>query len=125
MKGKILTWDEFREYCKEDAYHWHVSGYKSTDVTEEDILGEYSEDYFEDDSNADYDDLSSCFTAKEFASKTLEYLREIENEERKGKNMIKVKTFFFPGGRDKRRASVKMGTAYIQRYDNKNERGQG
>lgn len=81
MKGKILTWDEFREYCKEDAYHWYESGYKSTDVTEEDILDEYSEDYFEDDSNADYDDLSSCFTAKEFASKTLEYLREIENEE--------------------------------------------
>lgn len=81
MRGKILTWDEFREYCKEDAYHWHESGYKSTDVTEEDILGEYSEDYFEDDSNADYDDLSSCFTDKEFASKTLEYLREIENEE--------------------------------------------
>ena len=81
MKGKILTWDEFRQYCKEDAYHWHESGYSIADVTEEDILGEYSEDYFEDDSNADYDDLSGCFTAKEFASKTLEYLREIENEE--------------------------------------------
>lgn len=81
MRGKILTWDQFREYCKEDAYLWYESGYTTGRLTEEDIVDEYSDDYFEDDSNADHDDLSSCFTAKEFASKTLEYLREIENEE--------------------------------------------
>lgn len=92
MKGKILTWDEFREYCKEDAHHWHESGYKSADVTEEDILGEYIDDYFEDDTDDEYDDLSSCFTPVEFARRTIEYLAEIENEE--GANMIKVKTFF-------------------------------
>ena len=81
MRGKILTWDEFREYCKEDAYHWHESGYSIADVTEADILSEYSDDYFEDDSDAEYNEFSSCFTANEFAAKTLEYLGEIENEE--------------------------------------------
>ena len=81
MRGKILTWDEFREYCKEDAYHWHESGYTTANVTADDILGEYTDDYFEDDSDAEYDELSSCFTPDEFAAKTLEYLGEIENEE--------------------------------------------
>lgn len=94
MRGKILTWDEFREYCKEDAYYWHESGYSIADVTEADILSEYSDDYFTDSTDDDYDELSSCFTADEFAAKTFEYLGEIENEERKGKNMVKVKTFF-------------------------------
>lgn len=84
MRGKILTWDEFRAYCKEDAYYWHESGYSIADVTEADILGEYTDDYFTD-STDDYDELSSCFTPDEFAAKTLEYLGEIENEERKGK----------------------------------------
>ena len=81
MRGKILTWDEFREYCKEDAYHWRESGYTTADVTEADILGEYTDDYFEDETDNEYDDLSSCFTPDEFAAKTLEYLGEIENEE--------------------------------------------
>lgn len=94
MRGKILTWDEFREYCKEDAYHWRESGYTTANVTADDILGEYSDDYFTDSTDDDYNELSSCFTADEFAAKTLEYLGEIENEERKDKNMVKVKTFF-------------------------------
>lgn len=81
MKGKILTWDEFREYCREDAYNWHNSSYTTKDLTEEDILNEYPEDYFKDDTNDEYDELSSCFTPDEFARKTLEYLEEIENEE--------------------------------------------
>ena len=81
MKAKIMTWDEFREMCREDAYNWHDSGYKASDLTTEDILSEYDSEYFGDDTNDDYDDLSSAFTPAEFAAKTLEYLEEIEEED--------------------------------------------
>lgn len=78
MKAKIMTWDDFREMCREDAVNWHDSGYKASDLTAEDILSEYDSEYFCDDTNDDYDDLSSAFTPAEFAAKTLEYLEEIE-----------------------------------------------
>ena len=81
MKAKIMTWDEFREVCSEDAYNWYHSGWTSDKITVDDILNEYPEDYFTDSTDDDYDELSSCFTPDEFASKTLEYLEQIENEE--------------------------------------------
>lgn len=81
MKCKILTWEDFREVCKEDAYKWYNAGYIKEELTEEDVLNEYPEDYFEDDTDDDYDELSNCFTPKDFAQKTLEYLGEIEDEE--------------------------------------------
>lgn len=80
MKAKIMTWDEFREMCREDAYNWRHSGWTSDRITAEDILNEYPEDYFEDDTADEYDELSSAFTPAEFAAKTLEYLAEIEEE---------------------------------------------
>lgn len=81
MKAKIMTWDEFRGMCREDAYNWHHSGWTSDKITAEDILNEYPEDYFEDDTADEYDELSSAFTPAEFAAKTLGYLEEIEAEE--------------------------------------------
>lgn len=81
MKAKIMTWDEFREMCREDAYNWHHSGWTSDRITAEDILNEYPEEYFSDDTDDEYDDLSSAFTPAEIADKTLEYLAEIEAEE--------------------------------------------
>lgn len=81
MKAKIMTWDEFREVCREDAINWHNSGWTSDKITAEDILNEYPEDYFEDDTADEYADLSSAFTPAEFAAKTLEYLEEIEEED--------------------------------------------
>lgn len=81
MKAKIMTWDEFREMCREDAAILHDSGYKTSDLTAEDIISEYDSEYFCDDTDDDYDDLSSAFTPAEFATKTLEYLEEIEEED--------------------------------------------
>lgn len=81
MKGKIMTWDEFREMCEMDARNWYASGYTANELTAENILNEYPEDYFCDSTDDDYDELSSCFTPDEFAEKTLEYLAEIESEE--------------------------------------------
>ena len=81
MKAKIMTWDEFREVCREDAYNWYHSGWTSDKITADDILNEYLEGYFSDDTDDDYDDLSSAFTPAEFAAKTLECLEEIEAEE--------------------------------------------
>lgn len=78
MKAKIMTWDDFREVCREDAYSWYHSGWASGKITAEDILNEYPGDYFEDDTEDEYDELSSAFTPAEFAAKTLEYLAEIE-----------------------------------------------
>lgn len=80
MKCKIMTWDEFREMCREDAQSWYYNGYSSDELTAEDILNEYDESFFSDNINDDdeYDDLSSCFTPDEVAQKTLEYLKEME-----------------------------------------------
>lgn len=33
MTGKILTWDEFNEVCKADAYNWFNSGYTAEELT--------------------------------------------------------------------------------------------
>lgn len=74
MKGKIMTWDEFREMCEMDAQNWAASGYTAKDLTPEDILNEYPEDYFCDSTDDEYDELSSCFTPDEVAIKTLGYL---------------------------------------------------
>lgn len=81
MKAKVLTWNEFRDICREDAYNWKNSGWTADKITADDILNEYPEDYFEDDTAGEYDELSSAFTPEEFAAKTLEYLEEIEAEE--------------------------------------------
>lgn len=81
MKAKIMTWDEFREVCREDAYNWYYNGWTANKLTAKDILNEYPEDYFEDDTEDWYDDLSNAFTPEEIAAKTLEYLEAIETEE--------------------------------------------
>ena len=81
MKGKIMTWDDFRAMCDVDARNWLASGYTANEVTAEDILNEYPEDYFCDSTDDECDELSSCFTPDEFAAKTLEYLAESEDEE--------------------------------------------
>ena len=78
MKAKIMTWDEFREMCRGDAAILHDSGNKSSDLTVEDIVSVYDSEYFCDDTDDEYADLSSAFTPAEFAAKTLEYLEEIE-----------------------------------------------
>ena len=77
MKYKVLTWDEFREVCKEDAHNWFNSGYTAEDLTENDILSEYPEDYF-DSEYQETDDLSSCFAPQEFAATTIDYIRELQ-----------------------------------------------
>lgn len=78
MKGKIMTWDEFREMCREDAQSWYYNGYSSDELTAEDILNEYPEDYFCDSTDDEYDVLTSYFTPDEVAQKTLDYLEEME-----------------------------------------------
>lgn len=77
---KILTWDEFREVCSEDAHNWINGGYTADELTEDDILNEYPSDYFDKEEYQDCDDLSSCFSPYEFARKTLEYMRDFEVE---------------------------------------------
>lgn len=78
MKCKIMTWDEFREMCREDAQSWYYNGYSSDELTAEDILNEYPEDYFCDSTDDEYDVLTSYFTPDEVAQRTLEYLKEME-----------------------------------------------
>lgn len=78
MKCKIMTWDEFREMCREDAESWYYNGYSSDELTAEDILNEYDESFFSDHTDDEYDVLTSYFTPDEVAQKTLEYLEEME-----------------------------------------------
>lgn len=77
---KIMTWDEFREYCYEDAYNWYMNGDTTDTITAEDVIREYPDDYF-DDEWQETDDLSSCFTPADFAYQTLEYLDNLVSEE--------------------------------------------
>ena len=77
-----MSWQEFREVCKEDAYLWHQNGNTADDLSAEDILNEYPGDYFGDES-ADTDDLYDgyrSFSPAEFAEQTLEYLKEMGEE---------------------------------------------
>lgn len=87
MKAKIMSWDEFREACQYDAQLWHDNGYTAEEITGDDILNEYPDDYFEDytddDISEDAVDYSteSVFTPDDFAKKTISYMREIEEGE--------------------------------------------
>lgn len=76
MLYKILNWEEFRATCYEDAYNWHNNGNTADELTAEDILNEYPDDYFTEEFQ-EVDELSHCFTPEEFAEQTLEYLRII------------------------------------------------
>lgn len=78
MKAKVLTWDEFREICKEDACNWFNGGYSADELTENDIIHEYPDNYFSDTTETEHDELSSAFTPYEFAKQTLEYLEEMK-----------------------------------------------
>ena len=81
MSGRIMKWDDFRELCEMDARNWHDAGWKSSDITAEDILGEYDEDYFNNSPDDEYDgNLSSFFTPEEIAAETLSRLEAIEAE---------------------------------------------
>ena len=80
MKGKIMTWDEFRGLCEMDAQNWYYSGYTSDELTAEDILNEYDESFFSDsmDDDDEYDDPSrDFFTPDEVAQRTLDYLKKM------------------------------------------------
>lgn len=77
MKAKVLTWDEFIEFCEDDACNWFNSGYSVDEVTEDDILNEYPDDYFTDTTETECDEFSNAFTPSDFARTTLEYLAEM------------------------------------------------
>lgn len=79
MGYKVMTWDEFREVCKEDAGNWVNSGYTAEELTESDILAVYPDNYF-DSEYQETDDLSSCFTPQELAEKTIDYIRELQED---------------------------------------------
>lgn len=79
MKGKILTWNDFRAVCKMDAKSWAESGWKSTELSMKDILSEYPKDYFEEYSGHECNGMY-LFTPEDFAAKTLAYLEELEKE---------------------------------------------
>jgi len=80
MMAKIMTWDEFREVCREDAANWHQNGNTIDDLGTADILNEYPDDYFCDNTDDWCDDLSHAFTPVEFVAQTLEYLAEMTEE---------------------------------------------
>lgn len=96
MKAKVLTWDKFREVCYDDAYNWFNGGYSADELTENDIINEYPDDYFTDTTETECNELSSAFTPSDFADKTLEYLEEITMENVKSIiiNFIEDEKFF-------------------------------
>ena len=76
MMYKFLSWADFKEICQTDAFNWKNSGYTADDLTADDILNEYPDDYFGDE----YQEATSterCFTPEEFAEQTLEYISEM------------------------------------------------
>lgn len=86
MEAKILTWEEFREDCMTDAQLWYDQGYRSSNLTLEDIMNEYPYEYFDEltdedisEDNLDYS-LESYFTPKDFAECTMGYIKELEEQ---------------------------------------------
>lgn len=79
-KYKFLSWQLFRAICHTDAELWHDQGYTADELTADDILNEYPEDYF-DATEYEANALERCFTPQEFAEKTLEYMEAMEEAE--------------------------------------------
>lgn len=83
--GKIMSWEEFREVCRADAYAWVIENtYKPDDLTDALILGEYPDDYFieiteGDEEYIDYN-TESIFTPEDFASETRAAARQLLDE---------------------------------------------
>lgn len=84
---KVMSWEDFRSNCMDDAFLWHDQGWKADELTEDDILNEYPDDYFdeypEEELTDEYIDFStdSYFAPENFAAQTLEYIKELEAEE--------------------------------------------
>ena len=84
MKGKILSWDEFRELTETDAGLWYMNGWTSDALTVNDVLDEYDKTYFDEYENLDEIEkicdysTSNFFTPEEIAEKTIEILSKIE-----------------------------------------------
>ena len=77
MMYKFLSWDTFREICRDDALNWYHSGYTAAELTPADIINEIPAEYWEDVEYAP-DDTHRSFTAQEIAEATIEVLAQIE-----------------------------------------------
>lgn len=83
---KLMSWENFRETCRDDAYLWNDNGYTADELSNSDILGCYDGDYFADDpddpeTNERIDwNIENLFTPEDFCNMTRQYMREIEEE---------------------------------------------
>ncbi len=84
MMCKVMTYEQFREMVKEDAYLWFQNGTKADDLTAKMILNEYPKDYFDFDGEEE-DELPEwrgrCWSPEEIVEGTISALRDIEEEE--------------------------------------------
>ena len=61
----------------DDAELWLDQGYTADELTEDDILNEYPDDYFDADENEETDEFSFLSTPHDWAAATLDCLREL------------------------------------------------
>lgn len=79
MLGKILSKDDFHEVTYSDAYNYYMTGYKPDDLTFENYISEFSDDYFSDDINDGWN-FQIFYTPDEFVAQTKRYLEIIIEE---------------------------------------------
>ncbi len=88
LYGHRMSYWEFEECCRDDAANWKAAGWTYDSLTEEDILDDFPEDFFEtceDDSGVNYYN-EDYFTPEQFADRILDCLYELEQEKAKKAN---------------------------------------
>lgn len=81
----VTTYEDYRNMAKDDAYAWALNDYKSDELTNDDIINEYGNDFIaqlmtEEDAYEElnkYDDTYGIFSICDLCDLTREYLQKI------------------------------------------------
>jgi D-hexose-6-phosphate mutarotase len=87
----VTSYDEFKETAKNDAYNWYQNGCRSKDLSDEDIINEFSEEWRSEliteeeasDKADSLDDFHTYFSTHDMCEairENLENFRRLETE---------------------------------------------
>ena len=79
MLGKILSHDDFHEITYSAAVSYYMAGYQPADLTIEDYISDFPDDYFSDDINDGWN-FQIYYYPNEFYKQTKRYLAELIKE---------------------------------------------
>lgn len=81
----VTSYENFRNMAKDDAYAWSQNGYKADELSNDDIINEYGNDFIsqlmtEEDAYKElnlHDDTYGVFSLDDLCEKTRDYLQDI------------------------------------------------